>query len=76
MAEFLGLLAFAGLIAAEFLAVVVAYSHRIENDLPGGLRSAIGMKRASDTSQGTDPISSLPVSQAANPLALMPHCTR
>ena len=44
MAEFLGLLAFASLIAAQFLAVVVAYSQRFENDLPGGRRSATGMK--------------------------------
>jgi hypothetical protein len=60
MAEFLGLLAFASLIAAQFLAVVVAYSQRFENDLPGGQRS----KRASDTSPGADPISSLPASRA------------
>jgi hypothetical protein len=64
MAEFLGLLAFASLIAAQFLAVVVAYSQRFENDLPGGQRSATGMKRASDTSPGADPISSLPASRA------------
>jgi len=64
MAEFLGLLAFASLIAAQFLAVVVAYSQRFENDLPGGQRSATGMKLASDTSQGADPISSLPASRA------------
>jgi hypothetical protein len=44
MAEFLGLLAFASLIAAQFVAVVVAYAQRFENDLPGGQRSATGMK--------------------------------
>jgi hypothetical protein len=60
MGEIFGLLAFASLIAAQFLAVVVAYSQRFENDLPGGQRSATGMKRASDASQGADPLSSLP----------------
>jgi hypothetical protein len=62
MAEFLGLLAFASLIAAQFVAVVVAYAQRFENDLPGGQRSATGMK--GDTSQGADHISSLPASRA------------
>jgi hypothetical protein len=75
MAEFLGLLAFASLIAAQFLAVVVAYSQRFENDLPGGQRSATGMKLASDTSQGADPISSLACFAGANPPAVIPHCT-
>jgi hypothetical protein len=60
MADFFGLLAFASLIAAQFVAVVVAYSQRFENDLPGGQRSA----RAGDTSQGADPILLLPASRA------------
>ena len=40
-----GLLAFAGLIAAQFLAVVVAYSERFESDLRGGQQCATGTNR-------------------------------
>jgi len=56
MDDVFGLLAFASLIAAQFLAVVVAYSERFENDPPGGRRSATCMKRASNTSQGAAPM--------------------
>jgi hypothetical protein len=59
MGEFFGLLAFASLIAAQFLAVVVVYSEHFEDDLPGGQRSATSMKRAINTSLGADPIIAL-----------------
>jgi hypothetical protein len=38
MKNLFGLLAFAGLIAAQFLAVVVTYSERFEGNLRGGRR--------------------------------------
>jgi hypothetical protein len=71
MAEFLGLLAFASLIAAQFLAVVVAYSQRFENDLPGGQRSATGMERAS----GRYPLRRPQSSGRDSALHWIPHCT-
>jgi hypothetical protein len=45
MDDVFGLLAFVGLIAAQFLAVVVAYSERFESDLRGGQQCATGMNR-------------------------------
>jgi hypothetical protein len=45
MKNLFGLLAFAGLIAAQFLAVVVAHSERFESDLRGGQQCATGTNR-------------------------------
>jgi hypothetical protein len=45
MDDFFGLLAFVSLIAAQFLAVVVAYSERFESDLRGGRQCATGTNR-------------------------------
>jgi len=71
-----GLLAFAGLIAAQFLAVVVAYSERFETDPRGGQRSASRVKRARNISQGPAPmISSATCFAGANRPATVPHCT-
>jgi hypothetical protein len=45
MDDVFGLLAFVSLIAAQFLAVVVAYSERFESDLRGGQQRATGTNR-------------------------------
>jgi hypothetical protein len=45
MDDFFGLLAFVSLIAAQFLAVVVAYSERFESDVGGGQQCATGTNR-------------------------------
>jgi hypothetical protein len=45
MDDVFGLLAFVSLIAAQFLAVVVAYSERFESDLRGGQQCATGTNR-------------------------------
>jgi hypothetical protein len=52
----LGLLAFAGLIAAQFLAVVVVCSERFENDPAGAQRSEPGIKRGRTISRRGAPI--------------------
>jgi hypothetical protein len=76
MDDVFGLLAFVGLIAAQFLAVVVAYSERFESDLRGGQQCATGTNRGMNTLQTPAP---LVLSGAcfgdANVPALIPHCT-
>ena len=59
MDDVFGLLAFVSLIAAQFLAVVVAHSERFESDLRGGQQCAIGTKSWNDIPQTLAP--SLPV---------------
>jgi hypothetical protein len=55
MDDVFGLLAFVSLIAAQFLAVVVAYSERFESDLRGGQQCATGTKSWKDTPQTLAP---------------------
>jgi hypothetical protein len=45
MDDVFGLLAFVSLIAAQFLATVVAHSERFESDLGGGQQCATGTNR-------------------------------
>jgi hypothetical protein len=76
MDDVLGLLAFVSLIAAQFLAVVVAYSERFDKDPLGGQRFATCVKRAGNSSQGAAPmISSATCFADANPPTTISHCT-
>jgi hypothetical protein len=56
MNDVFGLLAFAGLIAAQFLAVVAAYSERFGSDLRGGQQCATGTNRGMETAQTPAPL--------------------
>jgi hypothetical protein len=70
-----GLLAFISLIAAQFLAVVVAHAEGFDNDPPTGQRFATCVKRAGDTWQKAPIISSATCFADADPPAAISHCT-
>jgi hypothetical protein len=75
MNDVFGLLAFAGLIAAQFLAAVVAYSESFESDPRGGQQCATG------TNRGMRPANACAIGLSAacfadaNVPALIPHGT-
>ena len=72
MKNLFGLLAFAGLIAAQFLAVVVTYSERFDGNLRGGRRC----RSSNDTAQTpTTLVLSATRFADADVSALVPHCT-
>ncbi len=71
MGDVFGLLAFASLIAAQFLAVVVAYSERFETDPLGGQRSANQREAYEEPLQGA----AHTCFADANFPATVPHCT-
>jgi hypothetical protein len=73
MDDVFGLLAFVSLIAAQFLAVVVAYSERFESDLRGGQQCATGTNRGMMPRKRLRCLASCFVD--ANVPALIPHCT-